>query len=177
MALKHLSELSGRKRVQYCDTPYRATPFQRFSERLALPQIGATAPSWYLVLHRHIWVIPNFAAYRAIIVQYAPPLHNKQAQKSFATLSLQALRDIKSIAVGPLSFRVPSGSRLDLHPQRLLIFHLILGGRNESLLRKPVSLTRGVKVLESAVGAAFAPTRFSLVRMSVRDLVPERNSY
>ena len=30
-----------------------------------------------------------------------------------------------------------SGSQFDRHPQRLPIFHLILGGRSESLLRKP----------------------------------------
>ena len=34
-----------------------------------------------------------------------------------------------------------------------------------------VSLTKGVEVLETAVGALFAPTRCSLVRISVRDLV------
>ena len=34
----------------------------------------------------------------------------------------------------------------------------------------------GVKVLEIAVGAAFAMTRFSLVNISVRDLVADRKS-
>ena len=33
-----------------------------------------------------------------------------------------------------------------------------------------------MKVLETAVGAAFAPTRFSLVRISIRDLVADRRS-
>ena len=33
-----------------------------------------------------------------------------------------------------------------------------------------------MKVLEIAVGAIFAPTRFSLVRISVRDLVADRKS-
>ena len=61
------------------------------------------------------------------------------------------------------------------HPQRLRIFHLILGGESESLLRKPGSLSKGVKVLETAVGAVFAPTRFSLVRISIRGLVADRN--
>ena len=36
--------------------------------------------------------------------------------------------------------------------------------------------TKGVKVLKIAVGAAFALTRFSLVRISARDLVADRNS-
>ena len=67
------------------------------------------------------------------------------------------------------------GSRFDPRPQRLPIFHLILGGRSESLLRKPGALSKGVKVLEIAVGALFAPTRFSLVRVSIRDLVADRN--
>ena len=34
-----------------------------------------------------------------------------------------------------------------------------------------------MKVLETAVGAVFAPTRFSLVRISMRDLVADRNPY
>ena len=34
----------------------------------------------------------------------------------------------------------------------------------------------GVKVLETAVGAIFAPTRFSLVRISIRDLVADGKS-
>ena len=33
-----------------------------------------------------------------------------------------------------------------------------------------------MKVLETAVGAVFAPTRFSLVRISIRDLVADRKS-
>ena len=33
-----------------------------------------------------------------------------------------------------------------------------------------------VKVLESAVGAVFAPTRFSLARISIRDLVADGKS-
>ena len=33
-----------------------------------------------------------------------------------------------------------------------------------------------MKALETAVGAVFAPTRFSLVRMSIRDLVADRKS-
>ena len=33
-----------------------------------------------------------------------------------------------------------------------------------------------MKVLETAVGAVFAPTRFSLVRISIRDLVADGKS-
>ena len=43
--------------------------------------------------------------------------------------------------------------------------------KEKSLLRKPDSPTKGVQVLETAVGAVFALTRFSLVRISIRDLV------
>ena len=56
-------------------------------------------------------------------------------------------------------------------------FHLILGGRSESLLRKPGLLSKGVQVLEIAMGAVFAPTRFCLVRISFRDLVALRKPY
>ena len=37
-------------------------------------------------------------------------------------------------------------------------------------------LAKGVKVLETAVGAVFAPTRFFLVRISIRDLVADGKS-
>ena len=56
-----------------------------------------------------------------------------------------------------------------------MIFHLILGGRSESLLRK--ADFQEVKVLEIAVGAGFAPTRVSLVRISIRDLAADRHPY
>ena len=36
--------------------------------------------------------------------------------------------------------------------------------------------TKGVKVLEITVGAVFAPTRFSFVRISIRDLVADGKS-
>ena len=39
-----------------------------------------------------------------------------------------------------------------------------------------ILLTKRVKVLEIAAGAVFAPTRFSLVRISVRDLVADGKS-
>ena len=44
--------------------------------------------------------MPHLAPYRAISVRY--PIKNTHTQKSFAILSLQASRDIKSIAAGPL---------------------------------------------------------------------------
>ena len=48
--------------------------------------------------------------------------------------------------------------------------------KSESLLRKPNFLSKGgVKVLEIAVVAVFAPIRFSLVRISIRDVVADRN--
>ena len=40
-----------------------------FQGRLAVLQIGAFPPPWYLVSHRHICAIPHFATYRAIIVR------------------------------------------------------------------------------------------------------------
>ena len=49
---------------------------------------------------------------------------------------------------------------------------LKLGQTEDSLLRKRDS---GVKVLETTVGAVFAHTSFSLVRISNRDLVADRN--
>ena len=61
-------------------------------------------------------------------------------------------------------------------PQCLPIFHLILGERSEALVGSLVSLSKGVKVLETAVGAVFAPTRFSLVRISIRALVDRQKS-
>ena len=39
-----------------------------------------------------------------------------------------------------------------------------------------IPLSKGMKVLETAVGANFAPTRLSLVRISVRDLVADGKS-
>ena len=50
------------------------------------------------VSHRHIRAMPHFAMCRAIIVPY--PI-KKQARKSFAILSLQVWRDMKSTAAGP----------------------------------------------------------------------------
>ena len=45
-----------------------------------------------------------------------------------------------------------SGSRCDPHPQRLSIFHLILGGRSESLLRETWSESPG-----NCSGSSFLP--------------------
>ena len=74
---------------------------------VSTPPKWRDTPPWYLVSHKHICAIPHFATYRAIIVRY--PI-KKQAQKSFAILSLQASRDMKSIAAGPLSPQVVSGA-------------------------------------------------------------------
>ena len=59
------------------------------------------------------------------------------------------------------------------------IFHLILDGRSESLPKKTLfSLSKGGKVLEIAVWEQFfPPTRFSLVKSSVQDMVADRNPY
>ena len=68
----------------------------------------------------------------------------------------------------PINAVLHSGSRFNPHPQSLSIFHLILGGRNESFLRKPVLTYQGSE--SPGNWSSFCPTRFSLVRISVRDL-------
>ena len=52
-------------------------------------------------------------------------------------------------------------------------YFLNLAQTEKCLLRNLILLNKGVKVLEIAVGAVFAPTRFSLVRISSRDLVSD----
>ena len=52
----------------------------------------------------------------------------------------------------------------------------VFGESSVPLLGNPILLTKGGKVLEAAVGAVFAPTRFSLVRISIRDLVADGKS-
>ena len=64
-------------------------------------------PPGYLVLHRHICAIP-------ILLRIARELCDsplKQGRKSFAILSLQIWRDMKSIAAGPLGYRGISGPK------------------------------------------------------------------
>ena len=73
-----------------------------FSGRLGLPKNGAIPP-WHLVSHRRVCAIPHFATYRAIIARYP----TKKTRNSFAILSLQLSRDMKSIATGPLRLRDP----------------------------------------------------------------------
>ena len=69
---------------------------------------------------------------------------------------------VKSLANGDAWFWcIFSASRFNPRPQCLPIFHLLLGGWSESLLRNLDSFSKGVKVLETAVGAVFAPTRCS----------------
>ena len=56
-------------------------------------------------------------------------------------------------------------------------FALNLAQKEKSLVRKlltPLS-NEGVKVLETAVGAVFRPTGFSLVKISIQDLDADRN--
>ena len=63
-------------RYYRCDTPYCAILFRG---GLHYPQDGAIPPPWYLVSHRHIFAIPLFATYRAIIVRY--PTKTSRAAK------------------------------------------------------------------------------------------------
>ena len=56
-----------------------------------------------------------------------------------------------------------SGSRFDPRPQRLTIFHLILGGRSESLLRKPgFPWKKGTESPENCSGSKFCPNQVLL---------------
>ena len=79
------------------------------------------------------------------------------------------------------AFRQPGEGGDRLHctvepsPSHIRCRHLILvvGGLNPYWFPLP----KGVTFLEIAVGAVFAPTRFSLVRISIRDLVADRNPY
>ena len=69
--------------------------------------------------------------------------------------------------------------RIPIQPPtpRLTIFHLNLGEGRKSLLRNLFSLSKGSDVLQIAAGAVLAPTRFCLVRVFVRDMVPDRSPY
>ena len=70
-----------------------------------------------------------------------------------------------------------SGSIFHPQPPSLLILLPEPGWERKVLTKETWFLfTKGVKVLETAVGAVFAPTRFSLVRISVRDLVADGKS-
>ena len=62
------------------------------------------------------------------------------------------------------------------NPQVCWFYFVNLVRKEKSLLRKPDLLTKGVKGLEIAVEQFFAPTRFSLVRISIRDLVADEKS-
>ena len=42
-------------------------------------------PPWYLILHRHIYAIPHFATYRAIIVRYPTKTSTKYFCDTIAT--------------------------------------------------------------------------------------------
>ena len=82
-------------RYYRCDTPYHATLFKGGWHS---PKMVRDPPPWHLVSHRHICAIPDFATYRG---------PGKQARNSFAILSLQVSPDMKSIAAGPLSLKIP----------------------------------------------------------------------
>ena len=77
-------------------------------------------PPWYLILHRHIRAIPHFATYRAIIVRY--PI--KQTRESFAILSLQVSRDMKSIAAG-LRAKGPSRTKNTTAMQNIVNYYTV----------------------------------------------------
>ena len=62
--------------------------------------------------------MPHFATYRAILVRYP----GKQTQKYFAILSLKVSRDMKSIAIGPLSLQAAI-----VHVRSTLQAHQIIG--------------------------------------------------
>ena len=62
-------------RYYRCDTPNRAILSREFNSP---PKWCDTPPPWHLVSHRHICAMPNFATYRAIIVQY--PIKNEHGK-------------------------------------------------------------------------------------------------
>ena len=59
-------------------------------------------------------------------------------------------------------YSTKSRSRFDPHPQRLPIFHLILGGRSESLLRKPGFPYQGTESPGNCSGSSFCPDQVLL---------------
>ena len=83
-------------RYYRCDTPYRAILFKG---GLHSPKMVRYPPLVLNFTQRHPCDTPFCNVSRD---SCAIP-HKKQARKSFAILSLQASRDMKSIAAGPLS--------------------------------------------------------------------------
>ena len=71
---------------------------------ISTPQKWCDTHPWHLVSRRHICAIPHFATYRAIIVRHPTKISAKEFF-SFAMLSLQASRDMKSMSAGPLTSR------------------------------------------------------------------------
>ena len=91
-------------RYYRCDTPYRAILLKRVSTptKWCDTPLGAS-------LHTGTSVrSPILQAYRAIDGAIPP---QKQVRKSFAILSLQVSRDMKSIATGPPSNRAMPTAR------------------------------------------------------------------
>ena len=84
-------------RYYRCDTPYRAILFQG---GLHSPKMVRYPPLVLSFTEAHLCDTPFCNVSRE---NCAIP-HKKQARKSFAILSLQVSRDMKSIATGPLSF-------------------------------------------------------------------------
>ena len=113
-------------RYYRCDTPYRAILFKGGEHS---PKVCDTPP-WYLILHRHICAIPQFATYRAIIVRYprktstktfcdtiATSIARYEKYRCWASKHLGALvknfcQDLKMLAHGDLpNSRNPKGPR------------------------------------------------------------------
>ena len=96
----------------------------QFSGRFVLPQNCAIPPPWYLVSHRHICVIPHFETYHAIMFAR---FYKKEAPNGFGILSLRALQDMESIAVGPL--RAPPKYIWITQSSMLQTIHLTVGAQ------------------------------------------------
>ena len=87
-----------------CDTPYRAILFKggwHSPKMVRYPPLVLSFTKAYL----RDTLFCNISRDNCAI---PPPPKKKQARKSFAILSLQVSRDMKSIVAGPLSWRVPN---------------------------------------------------------------------
>ena len=72
-------------------------------------------PPWYLVSQKHIYAIPHFATYRAIIVGYPKKTSTKEFCDTIATriARYEKYRCWASKAIGPYS-AIASGGQLEL---------------------------------------------------------------
>ena len=85
---------------------------------------------------------------------------------------------MKRLLLVSVNWLLISGSSFHPQPPSLLAFFPNLGQKDKFLARKPNSPCLGSefqKVLETVLGAILAT--FSLVRISIRDLVADRNPY